>query len=84
MIYNCSDVSAALGTLSPSCCDSCHEDVEEWGESLIEYYRKGSDDIISVCCQVSNELDEVLGVEMGADDIPEEFWIKLEEAEKNA
>jgi len=50
MARTCSDFPDA-----PSCCDSCHEDADEYGYDLCEV-EIGPDEYAVVCCKVSNYL----------------------------
>lgn len=44
--------------LKPGCCESCHEDYDEYGYTMIELYEDWDGIDAIICCQVSRELDK--------------------------
>lgn len=49
-----------LVTDDVTCCDSCHEDYDDYGYAMCEYYDMGEskDEVWIVCCFVAKALEE--------------------------
>lgn len=56
-VLMCQDIDEELD-LKISCCDSCHEDYDDYGYAMVEKYveKNGKEVYLIVCCAISIEL----------------------------